>query len=197
MSQTFTLNAFGGGAGPEGLAADLRRLLEVPEPVRDVLWEVIERNLGVVVPAPVQAFVQGFCQQHGVHEDALVPIVRACRALFRQGATRDIAVAEMTQDLNLLCGTSPEVVRRVSAWYERALPLVRSMLVADTLDDFGAVLQKSRIRTSYVRASQHLPNMLVPMVTLSLRYTDGGNSQQLTLQLPPAALEELRAALKP
>lgn len=193
MSQSFTLAAFGGALAPEGLAADLRGILSLPEPVRDALWEVLARNLGASLPAGVEAFVVSFCQAHGIAEDDLVPAVRGCRLLFRQAASRDVSVADVTRDLNLLCGTEPEVVGRVSGWYERALPLVRSMLAVDGLGDFGPVLEDVRIRTSYLRASRHLPQALIPLVTLSLRYKDGENARQLSLSLPPQLIEQLRA----
>lgn len=195
MTHSFTLAAFGGSPAPDGLAADLLALLSLPEPVRDALWEVLARNLGATLPPGVEAFVASFCQAHGIAEDGLVPIVRGCRLLFRQGASRDVAVADVTRDLNLLCGTEPEVVGRITAWYERALPLIRSMLAVDGLGDFGPVLEDVRVRTSYLRASRHLPQALIPLVTLSLRYKDGDDARQLSLSLPPQLIEQLRAVV--
>ena len=198
--RTVTLAAFG-GAAPAGLARDLESLNGLPASAQDDLWQVLQHNLSAKLGPGVETYVEQFCAAHGLVVDALVPVVRAVRQLFREAATRDVAPAEVTRDLNLLCGTHPAIVKRVSAWYERALPFIRTMAVFDALGDFGAVLDDVRVRTAYVPVSQHHPDKLLPVLTLAVSYRDErtGPPKQMTWQLSPQAVERLKsvcAALK-
>lgn len=192
-----SLVAFGGTPAPAGLARDLESLTELPAAVQENLWAVLEHNLGAELGPGVQAYVEQFCRDHDIVPDVLVPVVRAVRLLFRAAAARDVAPADVTRDLNLICGTQTAIVKRVSEWYERALPFIRTMTVFDGLDDFGPVLEDVRIRTSYVPVSKHHPTKMLPLTTMAVTYRDAetGASKRLALQLSPQGLERVKKAL--
>ncbi len=114
--------------------------------------------------------------------------------LLREAALRDIAPAKVTQDLNLLCGTMPEVVKLCTGWYERALPLIRTMHIVDGLEDFGAVLSDVRVRTAFMPTSQHQPGAAVPVATLALSYSEQGQPRRVCLQLSPQMVAQLKRA---
>ena len=134
-----------------------------------------------------------FCQEHDVPQEALVGLVRGCRALFRPAALADVAVATVTIDLNQLCGEHPGIVKRLSEWYGQALPRVRVEAMLGSLDDFGAVLDDVRVRKQYLPTSKHAPSVLTPLSTMTLFYREAGEEKRVTLQLTPDTLALLRA----
>jgi hypothetical protein len=191
---TFTLAALGGAPVTAAIRERLESLVALPDLVRDELWPVVERNFATSVSPGVEGFVKAFCASNGARIDDLVPIVRGLRVFFREAALRDIAPAQVTQDLNLLCGTRPDVVKLATGWYEWALPLIRTMHIVDGLEDFGAVLSEVRVRTAFMPTSQHHPGVAVPVATLALSYFEEGQRRRVCLQLPPQMVAQLKSA---
>jgi len=186
------LHSLAGAEAPEGLAADLDAVGALPQSARDGLWTLLEQNLGPTVDDSVEAEVDRFCAQHGVSQEALVPVVRGCRRLFRLAAGSDLAVELVAEDLKALCGAASETTRVLLACYAKALPLIRTQNIVALMTEFGAVLDDVRIRLDYVPATRHDGSKVVPIALMSLRYREGDERKHLAVQAPLELLVQLK-----
>lgn len=187
------LNALRGSRAPLHLADDLAQLCILSSAARDDFWVLLELHLRREVTEAMGEVAQRFAEAFDIEVKRLVRLVRGCRLLLRSAAMADLSVEQVTIDLNMLCGDNPEVVQQVTAWYRKALPLVRSLHVMETLPDFGAVLQDVRVRKSFIPTSRHLPDAVTPLSSMTLDYREGGQRKRLTVQLTPQIVALLRA----
>lgn len=184
----------GGEAAPAGLADDLTKVRGLPEGARSALWDLLGPNVGAQVTARDAAATARFCDRHQLTIDAVAPIARGCRLLLREAALRDAPVEDMFRDILELTGDN-ETARRLSTCYAKALVAIRAEMTVDTLASFGPVLSQTLCRVDYVTVTQHDKSAVVPVTMLSFRYKEEGADRQLTLQVSPQALAQLKRAL--
>jgi hypothetical protein len=185
--------SLGSTAAPPSLGDDLLTVRQLEPKALGDLWTLLEPNLGARVADEAGERAESFCAAHGVRADDLVPLVRACRFLFRTAAQQDVPLEAMSSDLTAVLGTSPEAAA-LAGLYARALPHIRALEVLASLERFGPVLRSAAVRVDHVGLTQHLPATL-PLVLLHLEYEDDAGPHKLTLHLPPAALAALRQLL--
>ncbi|MBI4954663.1 MAG: hypothetical protein HY908_21740 [Myxococcales bacterium] len=184
----------GGATPPASLGADLATVRALGAEAELALWELLEPHLGPRVAADASERATRFCATHGLRRDDTLPLVRGCRFLFRQAARADASVELVREDLAAALGDAARA-GRLAELYGRALPAIRALDILDSLGRFGPVLRGAALRLDRVAVSRHLPEAVVPVALLTLEYADGPREAELTLQLGPAALAELRRVL--
>ena len=189
------LHSFAGAIAPPGLGDELAGFAALTPPARERFWELLEPNLANEVSDRVEALVEQFCVETGVTPTQLVPVVRACRQIFRTAAGIDVGVEQVAEDLKALLADradAAETIRRLTACYAKALARIRSANIVAFMTEYGPVLDKVRIRVDYVRTSRHDASAMVPVALMSLRYREGEDDKHLTLQASMSTLIELR-----
>jgi len=186
------LNALRGSPAPPLLADDLRQLLTLPQRARDEFWQLLEMHLQDSLSDDLGRVSERFANAFGVATESLVRLVRGCRLLIRSAAAIDLAFDQFTIDLNLLCGEHPEVTKAIADWYRKALPRIRGQETLDKLPAFGPILQDVQVLKSFAPTSRHTPDVITPLMSMTLGYVDGGEQKRLTLQLTPRVLEMLQ-----
>lgn len=195
------LNCLGKQPGPPTLSADLARVADLPAAVREDLWAALEPNLGAINTPRTSQAVEAFCARHQVDPRAVVPVIGAFRFLLQRGAERAVPTALVEEDVATLLRAAGkgdaaiEVARAcVTACYERAAAKLRSLAVHEALTDHGRVVTDVKWRVDRVSHANSGEAFDVPVTLLTLRYREGDERGQVTLQLLPEELAKLRRA---
>ncbi|WP_437933199.1 COMM domain-containing protein [Sorangium sp. So ce341] len=188
------LASLGGAPPPPELAADLRRLLDLPEGARQRLWEALGPSLGEPVPAAVERLLDGFCRRHEVGSEALARVLKACRFLVREASKRDLDRAALAADLAALApGEGAEEIQAILlAGYDQARAVVRREIVRGALLDHGKLLTGVDWRIDSIAAASRGAKIAAPVVLLTLSYQEGDQRSRITLQATPDLLRELQ-----
>lgn len=190
------LRSLGGDSPPDGVAADLRRVLTLPASAQQRLWEVLGPSLRDPVPPSVGEQVARFCAAHGVREAELAPAIRACRFLLRGAATEDLSPPRFIEDLVALSGEDGAALGEVLLpGYESARAHVRGELLRRSLTDHGKLLEGAEWRLDIASAGSRGKNLRVPIIHLTLSYREADSDERLTLQLTPDMVRSLRTLL--
>lgn len=185
------LHCLGGSAPPRELSADLAALLVIPAEARDPLWDILGPSLADPVPPGLEAQVDTFCEAFGVKSADLARAVRACRFLLRAAASRDLARADFASDLAALGAASAAVGAILLPRYDLAKARVRRELFDRSVTDHGKLVDRISFRVDTTVASSHADRLGARIVTLTLGYRERDRHDEITLQLPPEAVEEL------
>lgn len=188
------LRSLGGQPPPPELAADLRRLLELPEGARRRLWEALGPSLGEPVPAAVERHLDEFCRRHEVGSEALARVLKACRFLVREASKLDLDRAALATDLAVLVPVeeAEEIQAIVLAGYDQARAVVRREIVRGALLDHGKLLTGVDWRIDTIAAASRGAKIAAPVVLLTLSYQEGEARSRITLQATPDALRDLQ-----
>lgn len=190
------LAILGGGAAPEGLAANLASLLALPAAVVDSFGEVLEPNLAPVLDDRVETLVKRYCRRHEIEPAALAPSVKACRFLFTNAVTAGVTRAALAKDLDALLGDEgAALASRLLGLFDEALPNLQRAAAYLSVAEHGKVVRGVRWRMDVIRASDHGKRLDVPVATLTLQFQEGANAGQATYQLLPDQVIALRRAL--
>lgn len=187
------LHCLGGQAPAAAIVDDLRQFDALPIGARQRLWTVLGPSLREPLPADIGATVDAFVKAHQIEGDALVRTLKAARALIRQAILLDLSPQQLGEDLTKLSGGGTDLGEVILAGYARAKAWLRSELVVQTVADHGKVVEDLRWRVDMMIASQRGGKLRQPVATVTLRYRDGRGQEQLTLQLLPDTLRELRS----
>lgn len=199
LTGTTVLNCLGKQPGPPSLGADFARIVDLPQRVRDDLWAVLEPNLRAINTPDTDRVVAAFCDRHRIAPPAVAAVIGACRFLFKNGAERNTSAEQMREDIEqLLAGGAVEerraVLAAVMACYERAAPRLRVQAVHEALTDHGRVVTDVKWRVDEIRQGNTGEAINVPVTLLTLRFREGDQSGQLTVQLLPNELKMLHDA---
>ena len=192
-SPPLRLHAFGGREAPAGLVADVLRLAALPPAARQRFWEVLGPSLAEPLPRELDALVDKFIQAHQVDSGDLLRAVKACRALLRSAAGLDVGAKPLADDLEKLSGGAPEIRDALLPGYERAKSAVRSELARRSLADHGKLLEGIHWRIETEWSSDRARGFRLPVVMLTLRYREGNRRDQITVQVLPDLLGQLRS----
>lgn len=195
------LNCLGKQPGPPALGADLAHVVDLPAAVRADLWSALEPNLGAINTPRTSQAVEVFCARHGVEPRAVVRVIGACRFLLQRGAERAVPTALVDEDVTTLlraegCDDAAIEIARacVLPCYERAAAALRSQAVHEALTDHGRVVTDVKWRVDHVSHANTGEAFDVPVTLLTLRYREGDERGQVTLQLLPEELKKLHRA---
>jgi hypothetical protein len=201
LTGTTVLECLGKQPCPPSLADDLGHALLLDAAVRDDLWAVLEPNLGAINTPRSAEVVGAFCDKHRVDPGAIAPVIGACRFLFHRGAERNTPTASMEADLRqLLAKRAPEapaveaVVAAILPCYERAATKLRLKAIYEALTDHGRVITDVKWRVDNVSHANTGEAINVPVTLLTLRYREGDQAGQMTVQILPDELKKLLQA---
>ncbi len=201
LTGTTVLNCLGKQPCPPSLPDDFGHALDLPVGVRDDLWTVLEPNLGAINTPHTAEVVGSFCEKHGLDPRALTPVIGACRFLFHRGAERNTAPTMIEEDVRqLLAKQKAEasaveaVVAAVLPCYERAATKLRLKAIYEALTDHGRVITDVKWRVDNVSHANTGESINLPVTMLTLRYREGDQSGQMTVQILPEELKKLQQA---
>ncbi|APR75283.1 Hypothetical protein A7982_00629 [Minicystis rosea] len=195
-SPALTLHSLGGGAPPPEIAADLLRLLELPEGAQQHIWEALGPSLDEPIPNEVEALLTRFARRHDAETDALSRALKACRFLLRAAALFDLDRARFAEDLERLAGDAQaaRVKARLLPGFDVAKAHVRASEVRRTLADHGRVVEGVDWRIERIEASNRAASLDERVAVVTLRCREGDRRERITLYLDESALAELTRA---
>lgn len=188
------LYCLGGGEAPPDLGADLRRLLRLPAPALQSLWQVLAPSLAESIAKETEQTLDVFCAAHDVDEDDLARAIKGCRFLIREAAQRDVPAGALAEDLDRLCPDEPLVKELVLAGYPPAKEAIRHEIVKAALADHGKLLMRVQWRVDVIQSSESGVKLGMPVAMLTLHYREGAEAGRVTLQVLPDMMGELRRA---
>jgi len=201
LTGTTVLECLGRQPGPPSLGPDLAHVLDLPEAVRADLWSVLEPNLGAINTPHTAQVVDGFCTRHGLDPRAITPVIGACRFLFHRGAERNVPPSLVADDIRqLLAREKPAepalqgVLDAILPCYERAATKLRLKAIYEALTDHGRVVTDVKWRVDNVSHANTGEAINVPVTLLTLRYREGEQTGQMTMQILPDELRKLQQA---
>ena len=186
------LRCLGGQPAPPEIGADLAVLPALPVAARRQLYRVLGPCLREPLPGNVDAQIHQFCQELQVDAALLARVIRASRFLLRHASLAGLSEADLAEDLATL-GDTGEIRATLLPGYETVKKVVRSEAVRGALTDHGKVVERVAWRVDHVSSSNRGDGMNVPVAVVSLWYREGDREGQVTLQLPPDTVQELRA----
>jgi hypothetical protein len=179
-------------ASPE-VIADARRLLALPEGARQRLWQVLAPSLAEPIPPEVAPLYERFVKEHGVDGGALARALKVARLLVRQASALDLEPEQFADDLEKLGGGSRAIADALVPGYPRARQRVRAEILSGAVADHGRVLESFRWRVDMLASSDRGLGLKLPVVMLTLHYREGERREQISLQVLPHLLGQLRA----
>jgi hypothetical protein len=201
LTGTTVLNCLGKQPGPPSLASDFANILDAPPAARDDLWAVLEPNLGAINTPHSTRAVEAFSERHRIDPRLVTPVVGACRFLFLRGAERNTPPELLEEDVKLLLAGEQRdesavesVLACVMPCYERAAPKLRIKAVYEALTDHGRVITDVKWRVDKVSHANTGEAINLPVTMLTLKYREGEQSGQMTVQLLPDELKKLHDA---
>lgn len=190
------LNCLRGNAAPDDLIKEFATLADLKASARDAFWQVLTQYLQPEFDAAAERTVTSFCGQHEVSIDDLAPAIRSSRVIFQQAARRNLNSEAFEADIRgLVDADAAEIlVPLLVPWYAELAPQLRRGLAQQTIADHGKLLLESNWRLDRITSSNRCDELDVPVAVVTLRYRQGTETQQITLQLLPDELNQLRDA---
>jgi hypothetical protein len=193
-AQSVRLRCLAGGAAPPDLAGHLAKLLALPEGARREIWKAIDAALADVIDKDADRALDAFCARHGLRDDELASVMKACRFLLRAAAQTNATKAEFGDDVDALTGSDPIVRDVLLAGFDRAKAHVRQAILRGTLEDHSKLVVDVGWQLERIVASDRGERMDVGIAALTFRYREGGADKRITLHLLPESVKALAAA---
>lgn len=192
-TEPIRLHCLAGQPASAEIVAHARRLVQWPEPARRRFWDVLGPSLAEPIPKSVAPLYGKYADAHGLDADSLAFALKAARALVRQASALDVPPERFAEDLTALAGGGREIADAILPGYARAKQQIRTEIASRTVVDHGRVLESFRWRLDVLASSDRGIAMKLPVLTLTLHYREGSRREQLSLQVLPHVLEQLRA----
>jgi len=185
------LRCLGGHQAPPEVGADLAMLKMLPLAARRQLYRVLGPCLAEPIPNTMDERIDEFCRELHVDAEVLARVLRASRFVLREASIADLSEADLAEDLATL-GDTGEITNVLSPGYEMVKKVVRAEVARGALADHGKVVERVAWRMDQVTSSSRGGNLNIPVGVLTLWYRDGERLEQVTVQFPPDAQQELR-----
>ncbi len=190
------LSMLEGREGPEWLSSDLAQLAELPAAARDELWPIVEPAIAEPMPVAAEARLSEFCARHRIPAAVLSRSLRAVRFLYRTAAQTGSPKNKLEDDVKALLGDGAAIpLALVGRFHAPAMATLSSEIHTKTLLGHGKVLTDFEWRLSRVTTSTHGRGLELPVVTLTLKYQEGGKAKTITFDAVPSVLKSLRNVL--
>lgn len=186
----------GNSPAPPEVVRDVRRPLRwSPEALAEV-WSVLGPSLRGKLDQRVEAQLDAFALRHHLDGGDLALALKALRFLLHEAARRDVSWEAFEADLGALLGEQAAPLATVLApRYREALDLVRFDSLRASLLDHGYIYVGSEWRLDSVLASTRVMDLGAHVALLTLKYRSSTGSEQVTMQILPADLLQLRGVL--
>jgi hypothetical protein len=186
------LHCLGGQSPSPEVAADLRRIATLPEGARQRFWDVLGPSLAEPIPREVEGLVGRFAVAHGAEPGVVARALKAARTVVRLASSLDVGSKQLAEDLVRVAGGATEIASAVLPGYERGKARLRSDLGRKTVEDHGRLLEAVRWRVDMLSSSDRGLGLKMPVVTLTLHYREAGRREQLSVQVLPDVMKQIR-----
>jgi hypothetical protein len=188
------LRCLGGGLAPPELAGHLAKVLTLPEGARREIWRAIDCALGDVIDKDADRALDAFCARHGLRDEELSGVMKACRFLLRAAAQTNVTKEELGEDIDALTGSNALIREVVLAGFDGAKARVRQAILRGTLEDHSKLVVDIGWQLERIVASDRGERMDVGIAALTFRYREGGADKRITLHLLPESVKALALA---
>jgi hypothetical protein len=186
------LHCLGGQSPSPEVASDLRRIAALPEGARQRFWDVLGPSLGDPIPREVEGLVGRFAAAHGADPGVVARALKAARTVVRLASSLDVGSKQLAEDLVSVAGGGAEIAGAVVPGYERAKARLRGDMARKSVEDHGRLLEAVRWRVDVLTSSDRGLGLKMPVVTLTLHYREAGRREQLSVQVLPDVMKQIR-----
>jgi hypothetical protein len=186
-----TLHCLGGRIASPELIEDARQLVALPPSARQHLPELLALVVQDPMPREVEGAVDRFVKAHRISGADAARALRGARILVREASILDVSQEKLAEDLTRLSGGTA-LGDLLLPGFERAKMRIRGDIVRSTIADSGKVLEAIGWRIDLLSHSNRGAGLRMLVVTLNLRYRDAGKVENISLQVLPDLLTELR-----
>jgi len=180
-----------GKPAPADLGPALLRLLELPEQARSRLEELLLPNLQPLSEDQLDNRIGRLCRRQDLPADVVGPGIKAVVFVFQQAAVFDVGSDELRQDLTAL-GAGQDLVDVLLGLYDKAFDELRAAIATATIAAHGKVLAGVEWRIDTLGSSNRGRRLNMPVALVTFHYQDGDQTDRITLQMLPQAVQGLR-----
>jgi hypothetical protein len=178
---------------PPELAPALSAVAALPKAALAKLPSLLAELVGAMPEDQLDTRLVRLCRGTELDPERAAPPLKAARFLFRQAASAGAGVAELTADVERLCGDA-SVAQVLARAYDAVLPGLRDEIASASITAHGKVLAGVEWRLDAIAASSRGRGLQIPIALVTLRYQDRGDAGSFTVQLLPSMVKELRDA---
>lgn len=186
------LHALDGEPAPAELGPALRRLLELPEPLRDKIGDLLLPNLEAMPEDQLDSRIARLCRRIELDPEQVGPGVKAAVFLFRQAAVFNVDEGDLEQDLAALGGAGGALGQMLLPVYAEVVHELRREIALTTIAAHGKVLTNVEWRMDTIGSSSRGRHLNIPVALVTLHFQDGTKSDRITLQMMPDAVGGLQ-----
>ncbi len=185
------LYSLDGAPAPEELAPSLLKLMELPEPIRQSFEQLLLPCLGQAPDEKVDEVITQLCRGNELEVDVAGTAIKSSRFFLRSAAALNVSPGQLGEDLGAL-NCPAELISSLTKIYEAALNDLRLEIAQSTIVAHGNVLTGVEWRVDTLGASNRGRGINVPVAMITLHFRNGEETQRLTLQALPDAVNTLR-----
>jgi hypothetical protein len=187
------LHALGGAAAPPDLGDDLRCILRMPPAALGKFWQALGPCLEDKLSKETEQLLDMFCTGYQIADADLARAIKGCRFLILSAVRLDTSPDQLADDLDALCPEAPVIKEVILAGYAPLKAQMRRVMMSAALADHGKLMVGVKWRLDTVEASERGVKLRVPVAILTLHYREAGGAGQITMQILPDMMGELKA----
>jgi hypothetical protein len=185
------LYSFDGAAAPSELGPSLMKVMELAEPLRQSFEQLVLPCMGQAPDEQVDEAITQLCRNNELDVDVAGTAIKATRFFLRQAAALNVSPQQLGEDLTAL-SCPGELIATLSKVYELALNDLRLEIAQSTIVAHGNVLTGVEWRVDTLGASNRGRGINIPVAMITLHFRNGDETERLTLQALPDAVNTLR-----
>jgi hypothetical protein len=185
------LRCLAGGEAPPGLSRDIEGVAALAPAAKQRFWEALGPSLSEPLPSSVEGILDDFCRRHEAPGAGLASALKGCRFLIREASKVDLPRAALAEDLDAL-GIGADARAILLGGYDKAKAFVRAEILRGALVGHGKLLLRADYRVDNIVAASDGARFSAPIALVTLAYQEGQRRDQITLQMTPDALRELK-----
>lgn len=187
-----TLHCFGGAPAPAPVLEGMEHMTALPKHAVGQLWPLIEASLQTSDASGNTDLLRWFCERQTLDPTLVMMAVRCLDLLLRQAAALDLSREAFQEDMEVLWAGNTAPAELLLPKYTAVRNWLRQRIIEDTLADHGKVLVTLDWRLDQVHASHRGGSINTPVAFLRLHYREGEEQQQISLQVTPDTVRNLR-----
>ncbi len=185
------LHCLDGSPAPDELAPSLLKFMDLPEPIRQNFEQMVLPCLGQAPDDKVDETITQLCRNNELEVEVAGTAIKATRYFLRQAAALDVSPTQLGDDLTAL-KCPAELIAMFTKIYELAINDLRLEIAQATIAAHGNVLTGVEWRVDTLGASNRGRGINIPVAMITLHFRNGEDTQRITLQALPDAVNTLR-----
>ena len=187
-----SLKCLGGRRAPVEITRDLKCLTALPKSAKDRFWQALAAVLAEPVPPEADETLKGFCASHAITLRDLAPPLQAARFIVRAASLTNLSPEDFATDLAALTEGDLEIASTLLGGFDASKEILRAEARLSMLRDHGKLYAGLDWRIDLLASSSRGGSLQTPIAVFTFRYTEGKKEKRITLQMPTAAIAELR-----